>query len=82
VSEKITEDQRNRLIIGDLCDGLHWMLIQHTIEVDGYRESNALEANFGAMLLLVEAGHWEWHPEYGEEAGRMCRARPKEGWPE
>lgn len=65
-----------------LHEALHWMLIQHTKEFDGYHESGALGSNFGAMLLLVEAGCWEWQPEAGEEDGRMCCARPKEGWPE
>ncbi len=61
---------------------LHWMLIQHTIEFDSYHQADALSANFDAMLLLVQAGHWEWHPEAGKAVGRMCRARPKKGWPE
>ncbi len=65
-----------------LLIGLHWMLIQHTREFDGYHEANALSSNFEAMWLLVKSGHWEWHPEAGEEANRMCCARPKEGWPE
>ena len=66
----------------ELPASLHWMLIQHTREFDGYHEANALSANFEAMYQLVRSGVWEWHPEAGEEAGRMCCARPKEGWPE
>ena len=65
-----------------VLESLHWMLLQHTREHDGYREANALSANFDAMFMLVQAGYWEWHPEAGEDYGRMCLARPKEGWPE
>lgn len=78
---KITKDIE-AFLVQELYEGLHGMLIQHTIEFDGYHEANALSANFEAMFLLVRAGHWQWHPEAGEASGRMCRARPKEGWPE
>jgi hypothetical protein len=69
----------------EILESLHWMVIQHTREFDGYYEANALSANFEAMFQLVQANVWEWHPEAGEEPNkmnRMCCARPKEGWPE
>jgi hypothetical protein len=79
---QVTKDVKDACHIQDLYESLHWMLIQHTREYDGYYEANALGANFGAMFVLVKAGYWEWHPEAGEEAGRMCCAKPKKGWPE
>ncbi len=36
--------------IDELHESLHWMLIQHTREFDGYHEANALSANSGRSV--------------------------------